>query len=657
MEQNVSDPCRETQAASPERKTIAVFISALYENMVRETVEGLLDAARGENVKLIFFTSFADNYTSKNYDLYQVYDIGDFVVYLLPELKEYDALISFDTYMTGSFVEPIDRLKKVAQCPVVTLGTVKEGTYSIYNDQDRSFAELIRHVVDHHGCRDIVHVTGPVERSFCLERIRIFRDTLTAYGLPCGEDRIIYGELRPECGPAVVDEILARYAEKGEKKLPEAIICVNDYTAIGVIQALEDRGFRVPEDVIVTGYDDILRAQISDPSVTTSAQPFYRVGQTGMETTLKVLRGEKAEERIAVPGTLCLRQSCGCEAPGSNRKITIQEKYIRTVTNLESMALSNTNLILGGAIRETLEEIYNEIEKACLRETGFRDAVLCLIDDWDQNKLIQHRYTLKDEAFSVVCGIWRGQPVKRQSLPKGQLLPDEMMRDDKPYFIFPIHHLQYFLGYFIVDPELQGMEQLHVKSWLASVSTVLINWLFRHQLTDTVKELDSLSYTDMLTGLYNRRGYYRFFESYYEECRAAGTELAVFQIDMNKMKTINDRYGHAEGDFCLSVIANAMKQSALLDEVCVRTGGDEFVVLAKHYDREKEETFIRLVREKIDRQIRKARKNYQVTVSIGCYRSVPGQKDDVSIQEAAELYLKKSDKAMYKEKKQRKPAE
>lgn len=657
MNQNVSDPCREKQAASPERKTIAVFISALYENMVRETVEGLLDAARGENVKLIFFTSFADNYTSKNYDLYQVYDIGDFVVYLLPELKEYDALISFDTYMTGSFVEPIDRLKKVAQCPVVTLGTVKEGTYSIYNDQDRSFAELIRHVVDHHGCRDIVHVTGPVERSFCLERIRIFRDTLTAYGLPCGEDRIIYGELRPECGPAVVDEILARYAEKGEKKLPEAIICVNDYTAIGVIQALEARGFRVPEDVIVTGYDDILRAQINDPSVTTSAQPFYRVGQTGMETLLKVLRGEKAEERIAVPGALCLRQSCGCEASGVYKKNVVQEKYIRTVTNLESMALSNTNLVLGGAIRETLEEIYSEIEKGCLRETGFRDAVLCLIDDWDQRKLIQHRYTLKDEAFSVVCGIWRGQPVKRQSLPKGQLLPDEMMRDDKPYFIFPIHHLQYFLGYFIVDPELQGMEQLHIKSWLASVSTVLINWLFRHQLTDMVKELDSLSYTDMLTGLYNRRGYYRFFESYYEECRAAGTELAVFQIDMNKMKTINDRYGHAEGDFCLSVIANAMKQSAFLNEVCVRTGGDEFVVLAKHYDREKEETFIRLVREKIDQQIRKARKNYQVTVSVGCYRSVPGQKDDVSIQEAAELYLKKSDKAMYKEKKQRKPAE
>ena len=101
------------------RRKIAVFISALYEDMVRQTVEGLLKAAEGEDVKIIFFTSFADNHTSRNYDRYQDYDTGDFVIYLLPDMKEYDALISFDTYMTGSFIEPINRLKKAVNCPVI----------------------------------------------------------------------------------------------------------------------------------------------------------------------------------------------------------------------------------------------------------------------------------------------------------------------------------------------------------------------------------------------------------------------------------------------------------------------------------------------------------------------------------------------------------
>ena len=121
-----------------ERKKIAVFISALYEDMVSETVAGLLKAAEEENVKIILFTSFADNHTSRTYDRYQDYDTGDFVVYLLPDMKEYDGLISFDTYMTGSFIEPIDRLKKAVHCPVVTLGTVKEGTVSIILSNVRS---------------------------------------------------------------------------------------------------------------------------------------------------------------------------------------------------------------------------------------------------------------------------------------------------------------------------------------------------------------------------------------------------------------------------------------------------------------------------------------------------------------------------------------
>ena len=636
-----------------ERKKIAVFISALYEDMVRETVEGLLSAAEGENVKVVFFTSFADNHTSRNYNRYQAYDTGDFVVYLLPDLEEYDALITFDTYMTVSFIDPMDRLKKEAPCQVVTLGTVKEGTHSIVNDQKQSFKELIEHLIGHHGCRDFVHIAGDRKRSFAAERIEIFQETLTAHGFPCGEDRIYYGTLRPECGEEIVPRILEDYAARGEKKLPDAIVCVNDYTAIGVIQALENRGFQVPRDVIVTGYDDILRAQFNEPSITTSAQPFFRVGRTGMETTLRLLRGEAAEPVIAVPGTLRARQSCGCEPFNVYRKDMIREKYIKTVSNLESLALSNTNLILGGAMDRTEEEIFSEIEEGSLRETGFRDAVLCLIHGWEEKKTITDRDSLRNESFDVVCGTWQGKPVRRRALPKGQLIPEEMMNDDQPYFIFPVHHLQYFLGYFVVSPTLKELGQLHIKSWLVSISAILINWFLRSQLTDTVSELEELYQTDMLTGLYNRRGYYRFFESFYEECRAAGTELAVFLIDMNNMKMINDRYGHAEGDFCLCTIADAMRSGAREGEICVRTGGDEFVVLAKHYDQAKEAAYIRRVREQIDHSRKRAGKNYQITVSIGCYRKTPASDGALSIQGEAEMFLGEADKAMYREKQRR----
>ncbi len=238
-------------------------------------------------------------------------------MHLLPGLKEYDALISLDTYMTGSFIEPINKLKNAVSIPVITMGTVKEGTYSIVNDQDLSFREIIEHLIDRHGCRDFVHVAGPRERSFCQERIDIFQNTLADHGLGC---------------------------------------------------------------------------------------------------------------------------------------------------------------------------------------------------------------------------------------------------------------------------------------------------------------------------------------------RDTESALAVFLIDMNGMKKINDRYGHAEGDFCLTTIADALQKCARLDEICIRMGGDEFVVLAKNYDQKKADVFMRMVQDLINQSTRKAGKNYQISVSIGCYMNVPEKEGFASIQSEAETYLGKADKEMYSEK-------
>lgn len=631
------------------RIRIAVFISALYEDMVRETLEGMLHAAKGHDVKLLFFTSFADNHTSRDYERYRDYDTGDYAVYLLPDLKDFDALISMDTYMTGTLIAPIDELKRTAPCPVVTMGTVKEGTWNIFNDQPRSFAELIGHITDVHGCRDIVYVSGQIERSFCRERINIWRKQMTSRGLPCGDERIFYGTLRPECGEEVVAAMTARRRTEGKPDLPEAILCVNDYTAIGVLAALKDRGIRVPEDVLVTGYDDIPAARFSEPSLTTSAQPFFRVGAAGMETALALLRGEERPWETGVPGLLRLRRSCGCGKEESGGQDEIRERYIEKVAGLEALALSSTNMVLGVAMDQTEEEIYADIEEACTRNTGFRDAVLCLMRDWSRMKQIGSRKDLEGEVFDVVCGRWRGKKVRRQRLPEGCLLPGEMMADSEPYYIFPIHHLQYFMGYMIVRPDLAESEQLHIKSWLVSVSTVLTGWLTRSRLTETVEKLEVLYQTDMLTGLYNRYGYYRLFESYYGECRAARTELAVFVIDMNRMKDINDGYGHAEGDSCLKTIADAMKESAGPDDVCIRTGGDEFVVLAKNYDGEKEAAFVRGLRERIAEKTERDRKDYRITVSVGCCRAVPPE-EEVSVRSEAERYLTAADHAMYREK-------
>ena len=430
-------------------------------------------------------------------------------------------------------------------------------------------------------------------------------------------------------------------------------MCVNDYTAIGVIRALEDRGFRVPEDVIVTGYDDVLRAEFNEPSITTSAQPFAGVGRAGMDLLARIWRGEQPERVVAVPGVIKCRRSCGCEPFGLYRKDAIREKYITTVSRLESLVQSNTNLILGAAADETVEDIFDEIEDGCLRDTGFQDAVLCLVRDWDRKKIIRDAESLRKERFDVVCGVWHGRPVARGPLPEGMLMPPEMMDDPTPLFIFPVHHLQHFMGYFVVNPVLKHMGQLHIKSWLVSISTVLENWRIRRQLMQSVRQLDHLYQTDMLTGLYNRRGYYRFFEGYYRRCREDRAPLAVFLIDMNHMKTVNDTYGHAEGDFCLRAIADAMRACARDGEICVRSGGDEFVVLSPNCDADRAAAYVSDLRAAVADACARADKPYTVAVSVGWHIQIPEPGDDADIQHAAERFLHRADSAMYEEKQHR----
>ena len=94
-----------------------------------------------------------------------------------------------------------------------------------------------------------------------------------------------------------------------------------------------------------------------------------------------------------------------------------------------------------------------------------------------------------------------------------------------------------------------------------------------------------------------------------------------------------------------------MRDCAMGDEICIRTGGDEFVVVAKDYDEAKANAYIRAVREAIRQACLKDKKGYSVTVSIGCYMRVPPEAGVASIQHEAEVFLRHADEAMYEEKK------
>lgn len=94
------------------------------------------------------------------------------------------------------------------------------------------------------------------------------------------------------------------------------------------------------------------------------------------------------------------------------------------------------------------------------------------------------------------------------------------------------------------------------------------------------QELSSLAMTDELTGLYNRRGFLSVARRYVALVNRSGLTLGMLYLDMDGLKKINDQQGHAQGDFALKALAQAMQESLRENDIPARLSGDEFVMLA-----------------------------------------------------------------------------
>ncbi len=134
-------------------------------------------------------------------------------------------------------------------------------------DNASGIAQAVRHLFEH-GHRDIAFVAGKSRRGGdSAERLRAFRDAMGALGLEASDDLIAYGEHRFEGGRAAMTRIL----ERGRPFT--AVVSSNDLSCLGAMEVLRARGLRVPEDVATIGFDDILDATASTPSLTTVRHP------------------------------------------------------------------------------------------------------------------------------------------------------------------------------------------------------------------------------------------------------------------------------------------------------------------------------------------------------------------------------------------------
>jgi diguanylate cyclase (GGDEF)-like protein/PAS domain S-box-containing protein len=161
----------------------------------------------------------------------------------------------------------------------------------------------------------------------------------------------------------------------------------------------------------------------------------------------------------------------------------------------------------------------------------------------------------------------------------------------------------------------------------------------------TEEALRTLSLSDELTGLYNRRGFFTFAEQQLKIANRMKKKILLLFADLDDLKWINDNFGHNEGDFALIELANILKKTFRESDFIARIGGDEFVVLAAETEENNAEALTVRLLQGIRTYNVKSSRGYNLSISIGISRYDPDYPCSVD-----EL-LAKADRLMYKQKK------
>ena len=193
--------------------------------------------------------------------------------------------------------------------PVVHVDKPDVDGHVILLDSEGAGFLATRHLIEH-GHRRIGLISGPLAWSNVRECYAGYERALRSAGLGVDGDCIAEAPtFTLEAGQQAARRLLEL------PNLPAAIFGAADLLAIGAMQAIEERGLRVPEDIAVVGYNNIDLAALVKPPLTTVSAPSYGMGAAAMTMLMALMAGDAPKRRrITLPTKLIVRRSCGCGA-------------------------------------------------------------------------------------------------------------------------------------------------------------------------------------------------------------------------------------------------------------------------------------------------------------------------------------------------------
>ena len=230
-----------------------------------------------------------------------------------PEREEVCLRHLLSRRVDGLFITPVYRFEADAQIyreivtrrvPTVLLGSPApfcKSFTSIEVEEVAASYNITKHLLDL-GHKKIAYLSGPPAAPWAHERFEGYRRAFREVNLEV-DDKLVFA-----AGSTLEDGAKAALQMLNEGCHPTAVQAVSDLVAIGCAETLLKQGLKIPGDISIAGYGNILAAEFYRMPLTTVSQPKYRLGIAAVETMMNLIHGEKVSSR-RLPAELVLRQS------------------------------------------------------------------------------------------------------------------------------------------------------------------------------------------------------------------------------------------------------------------------------------------------------------------------------------------------------------
>ena len=603
------------------RKRIALFANCWSSDYVQEVGRGIREAAEKENADIFAFLNYSAHLSG------DVEHRGEFNIFLLPDIKDFDGVLvlanTFNLEEETTYLH--DKIKELG-IPAVSLEYEMEGTGYLGFDNYSGMHELATHLIREHGVKRIVFIGGIKGHPDSDVRLKAVTDAAAENQITIRKGDILYGSWEAADSCRQFEEWL-----ECNDALPDAVICANDIMAVGICDWLIEHGFQIPDDIKVTGYDCIRSAMEYSPVITTVSHERVGLGYRALQNLLDKIDGKEAAPREVMKPRVVIGGSCGCHGTGLDEQADSGKSILNRKP--DAMVTDRHFRHIYTSVRKVtvLEEFHASLSKLFGQEHDMEGESfmwcirpdLFVVEDNDD----RFRTPGYGDEVDVVCSLEDGVPglCRRMSTKEAVFWTAERKDKSGIYLFVTMRSDDKHLGFCMLNRDFEIVGDLLLYIWTRHVNEYMEQILSNVKIAELTRKLQELSVTDVLTGLYNRMGCEKTLYPFVEECQKRGGQSIVMLADIDRMKTINDQYGHGQGDLALQIVSHVLKTALPRGFMAARFGGDEFFIVGESLESASIDEITQNVTDQLAKEVQRRQIPFPLTMSIGGVRLEQGE--------------------------------